>query len=349
MKNILFEPANQLIKNIKNKTYSVEQVVQAHLEQIEQYNPTINAVTDMYSKEAILQEAKQKDLMLQQGQDLGPLYGLPMTIKDSYQVKGLITSNGVPYLKNNRVPKDAALVQRLRKAGAVIMGKTNLPLFAIDWQSTNKWFGQTNNPYDLNRVVGGSSGGSSAALASGFTALEMGSDAGGSIRVPAHFCGVCGLRPTEGALTGRGHLEAPGQVRSIRYITSCGPLARNTDDLLLAMEVLWDKKSSYAEIAPVDFYRSSWDNQQPLKIAYSNTLGDIELDSQYKVVYDQFINKLKQSTHLLKEDKPSYNSDECIDLWGSVVGFDFGANMPNLVPFKKFLARLFIYSKSLVL
>lgn len=345
MKNILFASATQLIENIKNKTYSIEEVIRIYLTQIEQHNPSINAITDMYDKDMILKEAKHKDLLLQQGQDLGLLYGLPMTIKDSYQVKGLITSNGIPYLKNNRVAKDAFLVKRLRGAGAIILGKTNLPLFAIDWQSTNKWFGQTNNPYDLSRVVGGSSGGSCASLAAGFSALEMGSDAGGSIRVPAHFCGVCGLRPTENSLASRGHLESPGQVRSIRYITSCGPLARNVEDLILAMKVLWDKKASHSEIAPVDFYRSSWDEQQPLKIAYSNTLGDIEIDDQYKIVYDQFINKLKQSTHLIKEEKPSYNSNACIDLWGSIVGFDFGANMPSLIPFKKLLTYLFIYSK----
>jgi len=187
----------------------------------------------------IINEAKDKDRLLENREVLGPLHGLPMTVKDTYNVLGLISSNGNPKLKSNIVNTDAALVARLKDAGAIINGKTNLALYALDWQSTNPWFGQTNTPYNLDHVVGGSSGGSAEALASGFTALELGTDAGGSIRVPAHFCGVCGIRTTESALSNRGNGVTPGLPRLARYLISNGPLARNIYDLLLVMEVLW--------------------------------------------------------------------------------------------------------------
>ena len=345
MNKIIFESASKLIQAIKNGQYSVEEITSAYLQQIQKHNPTINAITDMFSSDAILKQAKQKDKQLKEGKALGPLHGLPMAIKDSYNVQGLISSNGVPYLKNNRVDTDATLVKHLKDAGAIIMGKTNLPLLAIDWQSTNTWFGQTNNPYDLSRVVGGSSGGSAAALASGFSALEMGSDAGGSIRVPAHFCGVYGIRPTEGALSGRGHLESPGNVRSIRYITCCGPMARTAEDLQLAMEILWKSNNREQEIAPVPFKNSYWNQENGLKIAYSEQLGNIELDKDYKAVYDAFIQKLVQSNYSIQQAKPNYNSAKAIDIWGRVVGFDFSAGLPTYMPFKRLFTYLFIYGK----
>lgn len=346
MNNILFKSAKETLKAIQDQSYSIEEILLAHLKQIELYNPSINAITDMYSKSKLIQLAQKQDKALKNGQNLGVLHGLPITIKDSYHVKGLISSNGAPHLKNNRVNSDSVLVDRLRKAGAIIIGKTNLPLLAIDWQSTNKWFGQTNNPYDLERVAGGSSGGSAAALAAGFSALEMGSDAGGSIRVPAHFCGVCGVYPTEGALSGRGHLATPNQPRSIRYITGCGPMARTVDDLILGMEAIWGQgEAIHAEIPPVPFQQYTLDKNKPLKIAYSNSLGGVELDQEYKAVYDNFINKLKANDFILQEAKPEYDTQKAIQIWGSVVGFDFSVGLPSLMPFKKWLIYLFIYSK----
>lgn len=200
MKRIIFQRATEITKLIRDREISCIEVAKQFLNHIEAYNKTINAITDIRDYNDIIMEARVKDLLLSDGVVLGPLHGLPITVKDTYNVEGLISSNGNPKLKSNIANTDAELVKRLKKAGAIIIGKTNIALYALDWQSTNPWFGQTNNPYNLNHVVGGSSGGSAAALASGFTALELGTDAGGSIRVPAHFCGICGIRTTESAL-----------------------------------------------------------------------------------------------------------------------------------------------------
>jgi amidase len=235
------------------------------------------------------------------------------------------------------------LVARLKNAGAIINGKTNLALYALDWQSTNPWFGQTNTPYNLDHVVGGSSGGSAEALASGFTALELGTDAGGSFRVAAHFCGVCGIRTTESALSNRGNGVTPGLPSLARYLISNGPLARNIDDLLLVMEVLWSTGQSHSENPPVPlkYYQYLCGK---LKIAYSLTLDGLTLDEEYREIYQSFLNKISESNHELVASKPSYSSNTLINLWGRIAGFDFGAAMKN-IPFKGLIAYLFIKSK----
>lgn len=211
MDKIVFKPAKEILSLIHNGQMSSKDVLLAFLDQIKRHQIEINAITDLRNSEELIKEAEEKDLMLKNGQKMGPLHGLPMTVKDGFNVRGLISSMGSPFLKNYIAKEDALLVKKLKEAGAIIIGKTNLPLFSIDWQSTNSWFGQTNNPYNTDYVAGGSSGGSAAALAMGFTPLELGSDAGGSIRVPAHFCGICGIRPSEQSLSNRGQFLMPGK------------------------------------------------------------------------------------------------------------------------------------------
>ncbi|MEX0288095.1 MAG: amidase [Flavobacteriaceae bacterium] len=343
MKSILFQSATQIIRQIKDRKISSENVVRQFLAHIEKYNKTINAISDIRHEEDIIREAKEKDELLKTGIILGPLHGLPMTVKDTFNVLGLISSNGNPKLKNNIVNTDAELVARLKDAGAIIFGKTNLALYALDWQSTNPWFGQTNNPYNLDCVVGGSSGGSAAALACGFTPLELGTDAGGSIRVPAHFCGVCGIRTTESALSNRGNGVTPGIPRMGRYLISNGPMARNISDLMLVTEVLWETGQSHSENPPVPLKEPQYKGES-LKIAYSETLDGLPMDYSYREVYLAFLEKVDQSRHTLSLSKPSYSSTTLINLWGRIAGFDLGAAMRGM-PFKRFLTYLFIKSK----
>ncbi|OUR91163.1 hypothetical protein A9Q87_11885 [Flavobacteriales bacterium 34_180_T64] len=343
METIVFQSASQITKEIREGKVSCVSVAKQFLEHIKSHNKTINAITDLRGYDDVIKEAKVKDRLLQDGVVLGPLHGLPMTVKDTYNVKGLISSNGNPKLKNNIAEYDAELVRRLKDAGAIIIGKTNLALFALDWQSTNPWFGQTNNPYNFNHVVGGSSGGSAAALASGFTALELGTDAGGSIRVPAHFCGICGIRTTESALSNRGNMVTPGLPRLGRYLVSNGPMARNVDDLMLAMEVLWSNDQPFSENPPVALKQFNH-NDEPLKIAYSETLDGLYLDECYTEVYQSFLNKIHHSNHELVQSKPSYSSNTLINLWGRITGYDFAAAMKK-TPFKGLISYLFVKSK----
>src|SRR5207247_554543 len=166
----------------------------------------------------------------------GPLHGVPMTIKESYDVAGLPTTWGVPTYKNNVATRNAVAVDRLLGAGVGSFGKTNVPLFLADWQSFNAIYGTTNNPWDVTRAPGGSSGGSAAALAAGLTALEAGSDIGASIRNPAHYCGVYGHKPTFGIVPMRGQ-ALPGIVTS-SDISVAGPLARSARDLTVMMKLI---------------------------------------------------------------------------------------------------------------
>jgi len=169
---------------------------------------------------------------------LGPLHGLPMTIKETWDVTGFVTSAGIPELAANRPTRDADAVARLKGAGAVVWGKTNVPVAAADHQSYNPVYGQTCNPWDTKRTPGGSSGGAAAALAAGFTALELGSDIGGSIRIPAHFCGVWGLKPSFGIVPRRGHVPPGPGVLASAPLSVGGPMARSAADLTLALGIL---------------------------------------------------------------------------------------------------------------
>ncbi len=340
MEQIIFQSATKITKLIRDQKISCEAVAKQFFDHIKKYNDSINAVSDIKSYDGIIAEARVKDKLLNDGIVLGPLHGLPMTVKDSFNVTGFISSNGNPKLKGNIVASDAELIKRLKKAGAIIIGKTNLALYALDWQSTNPWFGQTNNPYNQDYVVGGSSGGSAAALASGFTALELGTDAGGSIRVPAHFCGVCGIRTTESALSNRGNMVTPGLPRLGRYLISNGPMARNVEDLMLAMEVLWSEEQQLSENPPVPLKQFKYDGKG-LNIAYSKTLDGLYLDEEYKEVYQSFLAKINQAKHELVQSKPSYSSSTLINLWGKIAGYDFGAAMKN-IPFKGIISYLFV-------
>ena len=176
--------------------------------------------------------AKTADEAIQRDEIWGPLHGVPMTLKESYDVAGLITTRGNPTLKDNRATVDALSVKRLKQLGVNIFGKTNVPFNLADMQSFNDIYGTTNNPWDTSRGPGGSSGGSAATLAAGMTGLDCGSDIGGSIRNPAHFCGVFGHKPTWGLLPPRGH-SAPG-VLAQSDLTVIGPLARSAADLEVA-------------------------------------------------------------------------------------------------------------------
>jgi amidase len=342
MESIIFKSATNIILQISTQNITSEEVCIQFLDHIEKYNTKINAITDLRSRESIIAEAKEKDKAIKENKPLGLLHGLPMTVKDSYNVKGLISSNGSPQLKSNVATYDADLITLLKNEGAIIIGKTNIAMYALDWQSTNKWFGQTSNPYNLDYVVGGSSGGSAASLASGFSPLELGTDAGGSIRVPAHFCGVYGLRTTESLLPMRGNMATPKSLRTGRYLISNGPMARNMDDLILMMNVLSNTNQRYSENPPVDIKQYRLTPNKQIKIAYSETIDDIELDAEYKEIYENFIEKIKQTNlFVIENTKPNYDSDRLITLWGKIAGFDMGVAL-KIIPFKSIIASLFI-------
>jgi len=218
----------------KGQVSSVE-LLKAYLERVDRYNPALNALV-VDDRNAALRRARAADRALAKGELWGPLHGLPMTVKESFDLKGQPTTWGHVPRKDHVAEQDALAVQRLKAAGAVVFGKSNVPLNLADFQSYNAVYGTTNNPWDLARGPGGSSGGSAAMVAAGLSALEYGSDIGGSIRNPAAYCGVYGLKPTWCIVPKRGHslAPAPGAEADLSVI---GPLARSAADLALALKL----------------------------------------------------------------------------------------------------------------
>ena len=208
------------------------------LDRIQQHNGKLNAVVAL-APDAV-ERARAADDARARREWWGPFHGVPCTIKDTFEVAGVTTTAGSPALRGHVPARDAAVAARLRASGMIILGKTNVPLFAADWQSYNAVYGQTNNPWDAARTPGGSTGGGAAALAAGLTYLEPGSDLAGSIRIPAHFCGVYGHKPSLDVVPMRGHIPPPPGISAgpPSTLPVAGPLARSAADLRAALEVL---------------------------------------------------------------------------------------------------------------
>lgn len=233
--DMCFRGALELAAAIRDRKISAAELLDLYLDRIGRYNPALNAIV-VLDEGAARNAAKAADAALADGSATGPLHGVPMTIKESFDLTGHPSTFGRPERRDHRAARDALAVERLKAAGAVIMGKTNVPIDLADWQSFNEIYGDTVNPWDTSRSPGGSSGGATAALAAGLTGLEIGSDIGGSIRVPAHFCGVYGHKPTYGIVPLRGHAFEPDDAEM--DILVGGPLARRAADLSATLDLI---------------------------------------------------------------------------------------------------------------
>jgi amidase len=237
MSELGFRSASQLLRALAGREISSRELLDHFLERIQRWNPALRAVVTI-DEERARRRAEQADAARSRGEPLGPLHGLPISVKDCFETAGLRTTAGSPQLADHVPTRDAVAVARLEAAGAIVFAKTNTPPLAMDWQTTNPLFGTTCNPWDLTRTPGGSSGGSAAATAAGLSGLELGSDIGGSIRVPSNWCGIFGHKPSWGIVPERGHI--PGWPGSLREddINVIGPMARGAHDLGLALDVL---------------------------------------------------------------------------------------------------------------
>lgn len=231
-----FASAIALLSALRKGSISSAELTDLYIRRIERHDGRLNAVV-VRDFDRARQQAKAAD-QLRGGNESNPLLGLPITLKESINVNGLGTTCGVPDWKGYVSPHDGPIAARTRAAGAVLLGKTNVPPMLADWQSANPIFGRTNNPWDLTRTPGGSSGGSAAAIAAGLSALEVGSDIGGSIRVPAVFCGTYGHRPSETLLPRSGQFPMPPMPNAATVMGVQGPIARSAEDLELALSVL---------------------------------------------------------------------------------------------------------------
>jgi amidase len=230
-----FASAAELAVEIRNRQIGCVELLDFYLARAERFNPALNAIVAWQVDQA-RQRARAADSALARGEIWGPLHGIPMTVKESFNLEGLPSTWGNPLLKDNIAADNAVLVDRLLQAGAVIYGKTNVPLMLADSQSYNEVYGTTNNPWDTARGPGGSSGGEAAAIAAGLGAIGAGSDIAGSLRNPAHYCGIYAHKPSSGLIPTRGH--SPGGALTPTDISVVGPMARHAEDLALAMPAL---------------------------------------------------------------------------------------------------------------
>lgn len=250
MTDLAFLPATELARRVRRGELSSRELLQHFIARIERLDGGINAVVVRDFERARVQ-ADAADAARARGEVRGPLHGVPITVKESFDVPGLPTTWGFEHLRHHTATRHALAVQRLVEAGAIVLGKTNVPTALADWQSFNPVYGTTRNPWDPSRTPGGSSGGSAAALAAGFSALELGSDIGASIRNPAHYCGVYGHKPTWGVVPLQGH-ELPGDVcADATDIAAAGPLARSAHDLAVALDVISAPLSAFGPLGRV--------------------------------------------------------------------------------------------------
>ena len=253
MTTLLHRPATDLLRAVAAGELSAAALVRAHLEQIDRLNPSLNAFVEV-RRDAALAEARAQDEEAAAGRPRGPLGGLPVTVKSAIEVAGLKCETGSPSRRGIVAERDAVVVARLRAAGAIVIGSTNVADMLMAYESDNPLYGRTNSPWALDRTPGGSSGGESAAIAAGCSAGGVGSDGGGSIRVPAHFAGICGLKPTPGRIPGTGH--QPACLGPFSLLGVVGPMARTVADVAAIFEAVagWDDADPMA--APVPLLRA---------------------------------------------------------------------------------------------
>lgn len=335
-----FDSAKQLTDKIRSSEVSCQDLLEMYIERYEKFNKKINAIISTDFEKARMR-AKEADAALEKGVTWGVLHGLPVTIKDNIEVAGMPCTSGSPDLVNHIPARNADLVQRLVDAGAIVFGKTNLPCFADDFQTYNQVFGQTNNPWDLKKTPGGSSGGAAAALAAGLTTLDIGNDIGGSIRNPAGFCGIYGHKASYGIIPDRGLVPPmPGLFKgeyNIQIdIAVNGPMARSADDLDLALGIL---------ISPELPEKKAWQIQLPEPRKQSLTEFKIGVwlddpaclvDSSVGDCLQNMIDTLVKSGADISLKKPDISFDESWDVFVTLLNGALGFGAPPSL-FEKWL------------
>jgi amidase len=319
MTNLTFAPAQQLAQMIRHRQVSTVEVIEAHLAKISRHNAQLNAVCTLDAENA-LTRAKAADLALDRGENWGVLHGVPVTIKDIFETAGLRTTAGYVPLKDYIPQQDATIVARLKAAGAIVLSKSNMAELGGDYRSTNSLFPRVNNPWNLEYTPGGSSGGSAAAVAAGLSPLDIGNDFGGSIRQPAHFCGVYGLKPSEHRISTAGVIpETPGMPICLRQMMTVGCLARSVADLQLCFEIVAGVDPRRPDVPPVPLDTPSGKSLTDLKIAWSDEWAEVPVAAEIKSAMVASAQKLTMAGAKVERwMPPNFNLSEIFDLYGQM-------------------------------
>lgn len=332
MDDLVFASAQELAAAIRDRRVSSLEVLDQHLAHIERHNPSLNVVVTLDAERA-RSEARDTDAALERGEVRGPLHGVPMTVKDGFATAGMRTTSGFPPWADYVPDIDAPVVGRLRAAGAILLGKTNLPTLSVDAQTDNPIFGRTNNPWDLSRTCGGSTGGA-AAVAAGLTPLEVGSDIGGSLRVPAHCCGIYSLKPTEYRIPGGGYHpnpEPPIPETGGPGLGANGPLARSVDDLAIAFQVIAGPSLLDWTIPPVPVEPEPDLKLADLRFAWTDSFADAPVSTDTRDALKHVTAELELQGCRVEPCAPDIFDFEAIwTTWGELVGSGF-ASAPDIV------------------
>lgn len=308
--------AREIAAQIRAKDVSPVEVARVHLERIEGLDPSLNAFVD-WQPEVVLAQARAAEKAALHGDALGPLHGVPISIKSSIDVAGHRCEAGSRLRAGYIAAEDAPLVARLRAAGAVILGVTNTPELLMAWETDNLLYGRTNNPWDLTRTAGGSSGGEAAAIAAGMSAGGVGSDGGGSIREPAHFCGICGLKPTPGRIPSTGHFPKAGGPFALLGVV--GPMARTVDDLRMLFEVMagWDDGDPSS--APVGLREIGEKDLRTAGIGYFEDDGRTPVTKETRSAVENAASTLLERGFRVEQFRPD-GLEEVRELWWKFFG-----------------------------
>jgi amidase len=293
--DMALSPAWELAQGIQQRMITSTDVVESVLQRIDAYNSQVNAVIGV-DIDDIRRQAREADAKSIRDEALGSIHGLPITLKDTFETEGMRTTAGDPSLADYVPSQDATVVARLRQAGAIIIGKTNVPPMANGIQTDNPVFGRTNNPWNLEMTAGGSSGGAAAALVTGMTLLDVGSDLGGSLRIPAHFCNVVTLKPTEHLVPRAGHIPpVPGQPRLVRHLSVVGPMARSVADLRMLLNIIAGPDHRTSETVPVPLTQIEAKPLSELRIAWTDSFPGVPASRETRQAIERFAGALSQN------------------------------------------------------
>ena len=330
--NPVFASATELAEAIRRRRMSAAEVLESHLKRIDECNPALNAIVTI-DADAARDRARLADAAVARGAELGPLHGVPFTLKDAFATAGMRTTVGFPAF--DHVPQtDSTVAARLKAAGAVLVGKTNVAQLLADYQTCNPIFGRSNNPWDVGRTPGGSSGGAAAAVASGMTPFEIGTDLSGSIRIPAHFCGVFGFKPSEHRVSLGGVVPDPhNSPRTVRSMSCVGPIARTVDDLALVYSIIAGPDSLDTDLPPVSIDEASSPDVRRLRIAVAPSLGGFPVAGDIRDALDKLSRQLRDAGATVDEPNlPIANLGDDLSRAGSLIGMMLSAAQPDHKP-----------------
>jgi amidase len=322
--DLVFRSVKWMAEAIRAKKLSCVELIQAHLNHIGQANPRLNAVVSL-AAETALEQARRMDNS--RPDPLPPCYGVPMTVKEAWDSKGMVNSGGALGRKGLLATQDATVIARMKRAGMIPIGTTNLPEYSLAFESDNFIYGRSNNPYDVNRTPGGSGGGGAAAIASGCSPFEVGGDLGGSIRVPSHFCGIAGLKTTLGRVPLTGYF--PGPFGMVTLMATAGPMARYVEDLALTLPLmagpdLVDMSAVDAVLRhPADVRLSS------LRLAFHTDNGIMPPAAETCALVEKAAQAMQGAAQSVEEARPE-GIEQAMDLGLGLLGGDGGAGLMTL-------------------